>query len=667
MDVPAQRGGTVLSELIAGAATGTSGSPRRLRVVGILFASIVLVAAPVVFSTSLYTPDGMSRNGLVTHLFVPLADVLTMLLIVLVVRRTGAAGDLDLVWFRRSRLDAAAILLLPITALLLMLPAAVWTDTLGLRLIPDRVFVPEGRNLAFFVALTFHIVILAPALEELFWRGFIQRMLERIVGPAPALLGQAILFAAVHPAPFGRFGPALALGLVAGIWRWRRRTLVPIILAHMILNGLYCAGQWPHWLDNSRVKITTDYVAQMTEASCPPEYDPNADARDCYEQAYRAAVAMPEMLGVYRGGLPRDWSEEAFAELRTWVAANRQALELMAQGAQKPCYRPIYVGDSAMFAGMPEGAGPRRLAFVLDTRIKLEAFDGEDEQLLADVATFHRFARHFEGRKVLSHQLFGVSVRTLLANTLRGILACESIAPETLFSLQQHLERFEDEEINTLDFTLERLVWLDGIQRMFTDDGDGQGRIPRVVITQRDSASKAWKLLIDAMTPAQNTGLVSLDRRQTTDCAEEFFRHIGIAAAMTPWQFHEESDGVRDILDDLIRRNTYVGLLGAVCRGVIDLPWRARTDLAALVATIAATRYEMEHDEYPESLMQLVEAGFLGHVPQDPYSAGPLIYRRVGNGFLLYSCGSDFDDDDGTPSQWGQGERGGDQVFWPVR
>ena len=37
-----------------------------------------------------------------------------------------------------------------------MLPAAVVVDALGLRLIPDRVFVPEGRNLAFFVAMAFH-------------------------------------------------------------------------------------------------------------------------------------------------------------------------------------------------------------------------------------------------------------------------------------------------------------------------------------------------------------------------------------------------------------------------------------------------------------------------------------------------------------------------------
>jgi hypothetical protein len=43
-----------------------------------------------------------------------------------------------------------------------------------------------------------------------------------------------------------------------------------------------------------------------------------------------------------------------------------------------------------------------------------------------------------------------------------------------------------------------------------------------------------------------------------------------------------------------------------------------------------------------------------------------LIYRCIGDDFTLYSLGADFKDDGGTPSKWGEGEQGGDQVFWPV-
>ncbi len=667
MGVPANCGGTDLSDSIAGSELGASGSPRRLRILGILFLSLVMVTSPVLVSSLLYTNDGLSRNGLITHLFVPLADVLIMLLIVLVARRTAAAGKLDLVWFRPGLFEATAVVLLPTVAFLSMLWAAVGLHLLGAKPPVDRMFLPEGRNLAFFLALAVRIVIVAPVLEELFWRGFVQCALERAVGPLLAWFGQAVLFAAVHLSPFGRFGPALALGLLLGLWRWRRRTLVPVILAHAILNALYCAGQWPHWQDSSRVRIATDYVSQMAEAARPADYDPNADARLCYERGFQAIVQMPEMLGAFRGGLPGNWSEEAFDQFRKWVVANVEALDHMAQGAQKPYYWPVYAGESAMLAGMRQAVGVRQLAFALDTRIKLRAFDGEDDLLLTDVATLWRFARHFEGRKVLSHQLLGVSIRTLLISTLRGILAEESLLPETLASLQQQFERFEDEDCGVLDFTLERCIWLDGVQRIFTDDGNGQGRVPRIAMTQWTGLSKPFKLLIDPMTPSQNTDLLGLDRRQTTDCTEAFLKNIQIAAARTPYGRRSEPNGVQGTLDALVRRDAYVGLLGTACLGIIDLPWRARTDLAALVATISAIRYEMDGGEYPDSLARLVEAGFLRRVPLDAYSDGSLVYKRTAGGFLLYSLGADFDDDDGTPSQWGLGDQGGDQIFWPVR
>jgi membrane protease YdiL (CAAX protease family) len=655
-----------LSELVAGVEAGASGFPRRLKILGVLIVSIVAVGAPVLFSELLYTPDGVSTNGLITHLLLPTADGLVMLLIVLLAKRTGAVGKLELAWFRRSRLDVAAVLFLPVAALLLMLLAAWLMDKLGFEPPMNRMFTPEGRDFAFFVALAVRIVVLTPILEEVFWRGFVQRALERLAGPLPALLGQAVLFASIHQPPFGRFGPALALGLVAGLWRWRRRTLVPIILAHILLNGLYCAGHWPHWQDYAKVRIVTDCVAQMTEAARPPEYDPNTDARDWYERGFRAAVKMPEMLGQYRRGFPVTWPEEAFAQVRRWVAANEEALEYMAQGARKPSYWPVYAGNSAMLAGMPHSTGARDLAFALDARMKLRAFDGQDDLLIADMATLYRFACHFGGVKVLSHQLVGVSIRSLMIGTIRGILASESLEPQTLAAIQQQLEQLGDRDRNTLDFTHERLVWRDGIQRMFTDDGNGHGRIPRVAVTEWEGLPEPFRLLIDPLTPGQNPDFLALDRNQTTQCAEAFLGHIETAAAKTPWDFHNEPNGVKGVLSSLLRENVYVGLLGAACLGVIELPWRARVDLDALVATIAAIRYEAEHGKYPDSLTQLVEAGLLRRVPRDPYSQGPLIYKRGEGGFLLYSCGLDFDDDGGIPSRWGDGPEGGDQLFWPA-
>ena len=86
----------------------------------------------------------------------------------------------------------------------------------------------------------------------------------------------------------------------------------------------------------------------------------------------------------------------------------------------------------------------------------------------------------------------------------------------------------------------------------------------------------------------------------------------------------------------------------------------------ALIGTLAILRYEAEKGQLPSGLQTLLDEGYLEALPQDSFSDGPLIYKQIADGFLLYSCGLDFDDDSGTPSKWGEGKQGGDQVFWPV-
>ncbi len=656
-----------MSDLAAGVKTEASGFSRRLRILGILLVSIAAVAASGLFSVTLYTPDGMSINGLITHLLLPTANVLIMLLIVLMAKRTEAVGKLDLAWLRRSRSETAAVLLLPVVALVLIVSVTALLNVLGWKWQTGRAFSADGRRIVFFVALTVYLAVAEPVLSEVFWRGYVQRALERVTGPFPAAVGQAVLFTSVHVRPLGGLAPVFILGLVTGIWRWRRRTLVPVIAVHVVLNGLLCAAHWPNWLDCAKVRFATDYLSEMTGVVRPAGYDPNADARDCYEQAFETVVPMPQMLGVFRRGLPRDWSEEAFSQFRMWVAANETALKHVAEGTRRPYYCPVYRGPTAMLAGMPEAAGIREVAFVLDARIKLRAFDGEDEQFLSDVATLYRFACHLSGAKILSHQLVGLSIRTLLTGTLRGVLAYEPLPPRTLAALQRQFEQLGDADRLTLDFTLERLVWLDGIQRVFTDDGNGHGRVPRAVITGLEWMPGPFKMLTEPISPGQNAAFLGLSRQETSRCAEEFLSQIGVAAGSMPWNLYNEPDGVNNVLNGLVGQNAYVRLLGTACLGVLEMPWRAGTELDALTTTIAAIRYEAEKGEYPDSLSRLVETGFLRRVPRDPYSDGPLTYKHGGAGFLLYSHGRDFDDDGGFPSQWGQGSEGGDQLFWPVR
>jgi hypothetical protein len=71
-----------------------------------------------------------------------------------------------------------------------------------------------------------------------------------------------------------------------------------------------------------------------------------------------------------------------------------------------------------------------------------------------------------------------------------------------------------------------------------------------------------------------------------------------------------------------------------------------------LTAIFALRAHRLEHGRYPDSLTELVKAGYLKRVPEDPFAvpAGPLRYRnQTPDRYVLYSVGPDSKDDNGKP------------------
>jgi len=66
---------------------------------------------------------------------------------------------------------------------------------------------------------------------------------------------------------------------------------------------------------------------------------------------------------------------------------------------------------------------------------------------------------------------------------------------------------------------------------------------------------------------------------------------------------------------------------------------------------IACRVFKARTGHYPGMLEELVSAGLLGAVPVDPFTGKPLIYKREGDGFVVYSLGSNLRDDGGR-STW---------------
>ncbi|MBW1939730.1 MAG: CPBP family intramembrane metalloprotease [Deltaproteobacteria bacterium] len=104
---------------------------------------------------------------------------------------------------------------------------------------------------------------MAPIIEEIFWRGYVQGVLERTISRSIAVFGQAFLFALLHMVGIaGRFR-VFVIGLILGFWRCRKRTLIPLIVAHMVYNSLFYVQILCNYFEERTVKVTHDYRKQL--------------------------------------------------------------------------------------------------------------------------------------------------------------------------------------------------------------------------------------------------------------------------------------------------------------------------------------------------------------------------------------------------------------------
>jgi len=117
---------------------------------------------------------------------------------------------------------------------------------------------PARSDLMVLVLRSMRAVILVPIVEELFWRGWLPRWLDRMEDFRQVPLGQfsraafwltALLFASEHGS---MWDVGLAAGLLYNFWMRRTRSLGDLVLAHAVTNACLSAyvvlqGRWEYW------------------------------------------------------------------------------------------------------------------------------------------------------------------------------------------------------------------------------------------------------------------------------------------------------------------------------------------------------------------------------------------------------------------------------------
>ena len=197
---------------------------------------------------------------------------------------------------------------------------------------------------------------------------------------------------------------------------------------------------------------------------------------------------------------------------------------------------------------------------------------------------------------------------------------------------------------------MERLAFQDRLQRSFTDDGSGNGRLTPEGVKYFAWVSPPGRRSTWIEAASEPVAGLVVPSRQTLETIYDRFTDRAATNLKLPmrdadWRALQGELNSRGLLDS--RR-----AIGPVpdYRRVQETVERSLGRRDGLLVGIALEVFRREHGKYPESLSDLVPQ-LLPEIPADRITGDPVRFRIVDSRPLVYSVGADRKDDGGRPAR----------------
>jgi|GEM_PF-1022622 len=284
--------------------------------------------------------------------------------------------------------------------------------------------------------------------------------------------------------------------------------------------------------------------------------------------------------------------------------------------------------------------------------------EGDTDRAMRDYIALAGLARQCMQGKYLISNLVGFANLDSGYESLSGNLRVfpGAMSKEQLVSIA-HTNAIAGREIG-LNLSGERMMFDDLLQRMYTDDGHGNGRMTpeghELLLEVGGYASNRRKefLFEDAwQTFGQPLGFVAGNRKSQHDQYHRAIDLVEQAAQGGPESIYLVQGLDIQVETENHRLDGYfispVGvMLPAISKRVNQL-FQQQLMHEGFMAMLAIETYRAEHGQLPRTLEQLTP-NYLPKVPDDPFNPGhPMQYKVGEGGYILYVAGSDGDLDGG--------------------
>jgi hypothetical protein len=315
------------------------------------------------------------------------------------------------------------------------------------------------------------------------------------------------------------------------------------------------------------------------------------------------------------------------AAIAQYIADNNEALALLHKAAViEHCRYPVDL-SSGFDVRLEHLSNLRKGMMLLNLEAICHAENGNSQSAFRSVISGFGLARSLNKEPIILSQLVRTACRGLAVSGIERTINRAEFTDGQLAEIDRFLISAEDHSALARAYAGERCKFLNTLTK---------SEVLKSMISNHDVPITPLLELYKAI------GLADMDAMIYLDFINEYIE----ITKLPLHQRQKASDALEARLTSISNIHVLLHILMPSLSRIATIEIREIAGLRAARTGLAVERYRLANGKLPDSLAELVPA-YLESVPKDPFDDNELRYKKLENGFVVYSIGDDLSDDGG--------------------
>ena len=435
---------------------------------------------------------------------------------------------------------------------------------------------------------------------------------------------------------------AIATGLLTRKLSRNIRICTSIIIATLLIaliNITYLATANPN--------PTIDYLNKYNELLKPSRYNEADNAWPIYQKAIQHFQPMNDEVSSIYYSHDTHFSPEQLSTLEKWVTVNTSSLELLTKASAMPyCYIKYQYSqnDNMTYLNIFPPHEIKDFTSLIFIDSIIHSYNKQYDKIFTNFDTIIKISNQiYNPQAALISQIIANSMQKNAIQSL-SITASNSDTPkETLLQIQNKIKKI-DKTFFEINFSKgEKYYIYDAIQKSYLTTRNRKGKLAWKSTLLDDDFSSKFSKIKECL-----FGNIEKQVYHQIEKLEALYNSLK-DQKLRPWQV-EESNIAQQMQAG--KYNDFpLADLGRLLTRAYTIPALTKVQYHCLTTAIAVKLYYLDHLQLPETLQEIANSDYIDTIPDDPFNNGKIAYKITDIGFIVYSYGHNYIDNNGDEEE----------------